>query len=178
MKVIHSNRRGAGIHSPYAYRLVTGAIFAPEAGAEEAALRSLRPRRLRKQAMLAQRLASFLKPRQVVIAGDSSFWSRVFNHIPEKITFAESSAFSALPAGPGSQLVVWSEAPQLSAEIPQYGDVSFWILPGTDREPMARFLAFLRESPAVQVTLEVFRTGIVVFNGDLQKQDYILHNRY
>ncbi len=124
------------------------------------------------------RLVDFFSPAKIRIVGNLCFPGSPGFRFCERTTFATGEDFPGIFDFENNEMIIWKETPGILPEIRTPIHDSCWILMNLRNKEMQKFMDYLRNSPAVQVTLEVHRTGIVIFNRELQKQDYVLLNSF
>jgi len=176
MKVIASNKKGAGIHSPYIYRLVTTVLcdtfpyYAYEKSDEWAL-----PRAEIGQWKLFFRVVNFFQPGRIVVFGEAG---------SQQVEFLSEACRKAIvdraaEPDPGKlsfcdELVVWTPAALFYPEIPDQAGPAVWLISNLHQPGAAAFFDFFRKQQKVTVTLDLQVAGMIIFSDKLQKQDFVI----
>lgn len=176
MKVIASNKKGAGIHSPYIYRLVTTVLCDtfPYYAYEKSNGWALSPVET-EQWKLFFRVVNFFQPDRIVVLGEAG---------NQQVAFLSEACRKAVverPAEPDSgklsfcnELVVWTPDVLFYPEIPDEAGPAVWLVSNLHQPGAAAFFDFFRKQQKVTVTLDLQVAGMIIFSDKLQKQDFVI----
>jgi hypothetical protein len=173
IKLIHSNPWGFGIHSPYVFNLVTKVIFGERHCFNPLSFSIRRNKKMKFRQMIL-RFIDFLKPDKIIIVGKSASAQPEFSNFAEKFQWIQLPELAGIPEECQSPLVIWHDAPANRDVRLTYQRGACWILNNCKDLKMKEFMIYLRNSEKVRVTIEVNNTGIVIFNENFQKQNYVI----
>ena len=173
MKVTKSNPLGFGIHSPYVYHLVAKVIFG-----KKKSIPGNHPRCLfsgfgeRERISQVLRLIDYFQPEIITLVGEGHGIKQSWCDSFQQLHCRNISSGEIKLSGIKKEFVIFDGFNGTLFEIPDYSDLSMWIL--FDLQPLELKALFnkLRNSKKVPLTIEVNRMGIVIFNRNLSKQDY------
>jgi len=175
MKVIRSNPWGFGIHSPFVYHLVTRVIFGNGISLSEKVPGIFDTnRRLKRKAELILRLARYFDPEVIVLEEKNDDFTQYLRNL---LSFKEIKTFAELTsqkAGTGLELVIGATSGFFQDAIPGNTGSAVWILTRLEDFEMRTLFNKLRLSKKVSLTTEVNKTGIVIFNHNFRKQNYVI----
>ncbi len=175
MKIIGSNRWGCGIHSPYIYSLVSHVIYGTEFRGPLPSDSSNKPGRKAKRFLdVTGRLIRFFKPGLIVITGQNEETDHLIAQMVSDIPVIHVHEANTYIPGNSHEFVIWNEFPETIPEIPDPVYKSLWIIRKDHVVRMNFLLDKLRFSEKVSVTLNLQHAGIVIFNQDLQKEDFVI----
>jgi len=170
MKRIKSNKKGKNIHSPFVYRLVANVLFAPYPFYST----------YLKQVF---RLVNFFDFEQVSeIFPVNSHTKQVCKLAKSGIHYTEADKIpvsNKTSNGRGySHLVIFSEYrdglyTDLFPEIPEV-----WIFKKTNRKFSTEYFHKLKTKKEIQITIELNQMGIVIFNKNFDKQNYVIKHSF
>jgi hypothetical protein len=120
------------------------------------------------------RFIDFLKPDKIVIVGKRDSAYPEFSDIAEKFQVTQLPELAGIPEEFQFPLVIWYNSPGIRDNNLTYQGEACWILINCKDLKMKEFMIYLRNSEKVRVTIEVDNTGIVIFNENFQKQNYVI----
>jgi hypothetical protein len=174
MNPIRSNPRGYNIHSPFAYHLVTEVLFNSAGKPTDLKLSDTFPANELQGYLLVVRLLRFFKPARVILAGCQF---NQLGNILQRLEFQEIpeiSEFNGPCLGNSQEFVIWSDESVLMDFVPDEICGSVWFLAGIKAPRMRKFFHRLKNLDKVSQSYELNRFGFVIFNSDLQKEDYLI----
>jgi hypothetical protein len=175
MKVISSNRWGCGIHSPYVYSLVSRVIYGTEFRCQQQPAGWKKPKRsIRHYLDVTGRLIRFFRPELIVITGQKEESGHLVEKIFPDIPVLQVGEATTYVPESNHEFVIWDEIPDKIPQIPGPLYKSIWILRKGLGARMNFLMNELRFSEKVSVTLNLQHTGIVIFNKDLQKENFVI----
>jgi hypothetical protein len=184
MKRIRSNRKGRNIHSPFIYRLVANALFAPYpyyAFPEIEKMAGSRQECLYLKQLF--RLVSFFDFERVIeLSPVNPHVRRVCQQAKSRMHYAESDKIPGSPAATKEssypQLVIFSEHNESwpTDRFPKIPEV--WIFRKKNRRFPSNSFSELTLNQEVQITIESGQMGIVLFNQDFNKQNYVIKTSF
>lgn len=180
MRLIKSNKKGKNIHSPFVYRLVANVLFAPYSFYAFPEIEQLAGSR-QESTCLKQlfRLVNFFNFETVSeVLPVNSLIKQVCRLAKSRIHYAEAHKIPESPetsSGRGyTRLVIVSGNndglyPDIFPEIPEV-----WIFIKTNRKFTTEYFSMLKTEKKVQITIESDHMGIVIFNKNFDKQNYVI----
>ena len=178
IKPIISNPRGHRIHSPFAYKLVSEVIFRQEKKDWFLFKPKIQVKSDKKQIYnLISRLVDYLKPDRIVILGkkpgDNGFQ---LDGIPTvRLTDISAVHKEYFPAG--GDFVIWLEGPSTPVNLPGLDTGNVWFLHGLKETGMYDFFEKLKSLGNVRQTFELNSCGIIIFNPEFQKEDFVIKGK-
>lgn len=174
MTPIKSNTKGSGIHSPFAFRMVSEILFSRK---NYSSIENVLDKRFPKKEMAFMksvcRIAwSPLGLKRVVFMGDLSkkLADAIFLYIGQIISCNEKLTFE-------NEFVAWLSVPESIPAPPENFNNTVWILYKIGNSEMRNFFEELKKHKKVSQTFELKTHAVVVFNPLLQKEDYIIKGR-
>ncbi len=176
MKIIRSNQWGTGIHSPYLYRLVTKVICGKEYHLPDSinTCMGINKRDLRRAKMIAGMISFFHPERVIFIGGDDVFRKLISESRPAGVD-CYSPDSDQVHFEFRNEFVIWERFDGVLPELPDDPENLTWILSDIKNPEMRYLMDNLRNSEKVSVTLEVNHSGIIIFNKNLQKENFVIH---
>ncbi|MCL1821194.1 MAG: hypothetical protein FWG22_00055 [Prolixibacteraceae bacterium] len=173
MAYIKSNRKGKGIHSPFAFKMVTEILFPKEKkDIVESYVNGCLPKEYRTLLILVGRIAISLGFEEIMVQGDES--GEIINNLIRldmlNLLCNKAPVF-------GKILYVWWSVPGNEEELYDAVGDAIFILANINGDEMRDFFNRLKEVDNVSQTFELKTHGIVVFGCGLQKEDYIIKGR-
>lgn len=177
------HRRGHGIHSPFAYNLVTQVLYNPGTYYAYALLDRLQPRHvqlfhLRPRAVhrLLFRLANYRQPQHIAAPG---LTPTEWNCLHEGCRHAVID--TAMPATPPDMLLLHPQSPETSGKSPSLADD--WhrhindntLLVVLDLPRNRALWQSVRSHPRTRITFDLADLGIAFFLPRLNRQHYIIN---
>lgn len=182
-KIIKSNKWGRGIHSPFAYRLVTDVIFAPYPFYSFEDIRKLASSAgTREELEIIFRLINFFQPENIWTVGEQD------ENIEKVCNWAKPGAAlltvpcvnntheNSIITPEENSFIIWNnycalEPFNLNREQP----LTFIIRKINDLK-MEQLFEELKGKQGVSVTIELRNFGIVLINGKFQKQNFVINH--
>ena len=165
-------RRGYGIHSPYAYNLVTGVLYNPGTYYAYSWLDRLLPPRvrlfhLRSMAVhrLLFRLANHWQPR-LIAALDLT--PTEWNYLHEGCRKAVID--SAMPKGRADMLLLKHDTPGWETHVDENS-----LLVVSDLRHNHPLWQSVCDNPLTRITFDLYDVGIAIFNPKLNKKNYTIN---
>jgi hypothetical protein len=175
MKIIGSNRWGCGIHSPYIYTLISRVIYGNEFRSPlPPDTRKTSDRNVKRFLDITGRLIRFFKPGMIVITGQKEETNYLIAQICPDTPVIHTGEVNAYVPETNHEFVIWNEIPESIPEIPGPLYKSLWIFRKGHVHRMNFLMNELRFSEKVSVTLNLKHTAIVIFNQDLQKENFVI----
>lgn len=173
MTPIKSNTKGRGIHSPFAFRMVTEFLFPKKENNDiESLIETYYPETEKTFLKLVCRMLALLPFENVVVTGNESEKTAVIlkSLISQNILCNNLLTFN-------NELAVWLSPPEIFPILPEETGNSVWLLKKICDNEMRNFFDEIRENKKVTQTFELKTHGVVIFNPTLQKEDYIIKGR-
>lgn len=179
MKIIRSNAWGTGIHSPYLYGFVTKVIYGKENPLHVIHYPSKTKHRkdLRTAGMVA-RMITFFKPGRVIFIGGGDVLWKLFSesgHVNGIIHFPD---WDQAHFGFKNEFVIWENFDGTLPDLTDDLENSIWIFTNIENQKLRFLMNYFRNSEKVSVTLEVNHSGIIIFNKNLQKENFIIRRYF
>jgi hypothetical protein len=123
---------------------------------------------------LTDRLIRFFKPEMIVITGQKEETDLLIAQMVPDIPVLHIGEVSTYVPETNHEFVIWDEIPETIPEIPGPLYKSLWIFRKEHIRRMNYLMNELRFSEKVSVTLNLQHAGIVIFNQDLQKENFVI----
>lgn len=176
MKIIRSNPWGNGIHSPYLYGFVTKVLYGRDDSipGSNNTCPGINKQDI-KRAKMITRMISFFQPAKVVFIGEDGLLRKMISEsgIAGRVCYFPDPDQVHLEFR--DEFVIWERFDGVFPEFPDDPENSAWIFSNIKSQKMRYIMDYLRNSEKVSVTLEVNRSGIVIFNKNLQKENFVIH---
>ncbi len=181
MKVIKSNRIGSRIHSPFVYRLVANVLFA---GYPYYAFQEIGKLTDKKDEVIEYqfifRLVNYFQPEVIqYIGNEDNRLKRVCSMAKKYIVVYDIQSFDSEEKelqllGGKNHLVIWNNYCEIkNLEItPEIQGV--WIIRNIKGHAIKDFFNKLMKHQDVKITIRLGHLRIVIFNGQFQKQNYVI----
>ena len=181
-KTIKSTKWGRGIHSPFVYRLVTGILFSKYPYYAFGEIKQIATSVKERQTLESIfRLLDFFQPGQIYFLGEKDAKTEKICQMVlpgvDVVQFApstEDDKSQPLVPQANSFLIAHKIGPGISFDF-KHGPVTF-ILKDLDDVLMRQVFETLKEQREVAVTIELNYFGVVIINGKLQKQNYVINH--
>ncbi|VAW21557.1 hypothetical protein MNBD_BACTEROID01-937 [hydrothermal vent metagenome] len=181
MKVIKSNKIGSRIHSPFVYRLVANVLFA---GYPYYAFQEIE-KLTDKKGEVAEyqfifRLVNYFQPEAIqYIGNEDNRLKKVCSLAKKNVAVYDIQSFGSEGktlqlSGGKDRLVIWNNYCEIKDfEItPEIQGV--WIIRNIKSHAIKDFFNKLMKHQDVTITIRLGHLGIVIFNGQFQKQNYVI----
>lgn len=177
MKLIRSNKKGFGIHSPSVYHLVTQVLFpsGKESFFEPLGKLSINKNE-KEELMLVFGLLHFYQPSQVLYWGEPSDNElRILKKAAPSAEFVVRDPKQTPPDDREFPFVVFAGGLTESPEIyyPEIKSV-WWMKNLSKNQKMAEFFQSLFFDEKIQVTIRYKDFGIIIVDKKIPKQNYVI----
>jgi hypothetical protein len=180
MNTIKSDQCGRHIHSPFVYRLVANVIFSPYPFYSFREIEKLVPSHSdAEESKIIFRLVNFFRFNEVYFVGmDGDLLEKICRMAKPDLNFYYQEKFPlpelTVDKTTYKRLVICEDNLDcfLSNSLPKNPEVWIILKPGIAK--FENLFVMLKSRGKVKITLELTNLGIVIFNGNFEKQDYVI----
>jgi len=180
MNTIKSDKCGRHIHSPFVYRLVANVIFSPYPFYSFQEIDDLIPSISdAEESKIIFRLVNFFRFNEVYFVGmDSNLLENICRIAKPDLNFYYQEKFPlpelAVEKTTYKRLIICQNNPNylLTNCFPKNPEVWIILKPGIAK--FENLFMMLKSQEKVKITMELTNLGIVIFNDNFDKQDYVI----